>query len=599
VKDLKSISLLKSIDTRLDKLLNAVMSSSKATIGHIQKATKKSGPSTRLARKKPVTAKLKRSTAKKSTIVISIDEVDKVSTKKVVAKAVKKVEPLQKKQSTAKKISKKPIDRQGIKPVPAVKKASSANINQDRQEKTQQKANNKGFFKSLAASFSSVTGKITGQVRELTAGKGGVEQGRDAVGMAAGGPVWGAIKEMTEFVSDVRGERSMTGRIVGNLFKRFAGRKAAADTPEGYKPDKNGKLRDKKGHFLKGSGTVEKSPDKKQDNNALFDDLFGNDGQKGKPAGHLTRKSKKRSAEQLGTVTDSMKVSEKAEKKRHKELLSAVKGIDADGDGGLLGNLKGGKGISGKIKGLLGLGAAGGVATKGGGILSKVLGGGKKAMGAVKGLGGKALGKVGGKGALKGLGKAGGKSLLKKIPVLGLLAGGGFAIQRLMKGDMAGALGELSSGAASMVPGLGTAASVAIDAGLVARDLKNGEADETVTPHGPDTRAEIEQIRAAKKNKSLNKGKKKTLQAGTVSGKKSSTVPGKIGKTVLPVSPIKAPAVSKAPATQSQPAAAKQQQPVIVIKNAEREKEKKKSLPHNIPTEYDDTVLTLMAHDRL
>jgi len=67
--------------------------------------------------------------------------------------------------------------------------------------------------------------------------------------------------------------------------------------------------------------------------------------------------------------------------------------------------------------------------------------------------------------------KAVGKSLLKKIPIIGALAGVGFALSRAAKGDYAGAALELASGAASIIPGFGTAASVAIDAGLAARDI--------------------------------------------------------------------------------------------------------------------------------
>ena len=63
-----------------------------------------------------------------------------------------------------------------------------------------------------------------------------------------------------------------------------------------------------------------------------------------------------------------------------------------------------------------------------------------------------------------------GKSLLKKIPGVGALAGLGFAAQRAMKGDWKGAGLEAASGLVSLAPGLGTAASVAIDAGLAARD---------------------------------------------------------------------------------------------------------------------------------
>lgn len=78
-----------------------------------------------------------------------------------------------------------------------------------------------------------------------------------------------------------------------------------------------------------------------------------------------------------------------------------------------------------------------------------------------KGMAGKALG---------GMAKMGGKSLLKKIPILGLGAGGIFAIQRALSGDYKGAGLELASGAASTIPGLGTAASVGIDTALAAKD---------------------------------------------------------------------------------------------------------------------------------
>lgn len=75
--------------------------------------------------------------------------------------------------------------------------------------------------------------------------------------------------------------------------------------------------------------------------------------------------------------------------------------------------------------------------------------------------------KAPGKAAGKGLGK----SLLKKIPGVGLLAGLGFGISRAMQGDFVGALGEIGSGAASLIPGVGTALSMAIDGGLIARDM--------------------------------------------------------------------------------------------------------------------------------
>ena len=87
--------------------------------------------------------------------------------------------------------------------------------------------------------------------------------------------------------------------------------------------------------------------------------------------------------------------------------------------------------------------------------------------------------KTGGKSIAKQAGKLGakalGKSLLKKIPGVGLLAGVGFGLQRALSGDFAGAALELASGAASTIPGIGTAASLAADAALVARDISRAK----------------------------------------------------------------------------------------------------------------------------
>lgn len=93
-----------------------------------------------------------------------------------------------------------------------------------------------------------------------------------------------------------------------------------------------------------------------------------------------------------------------------------------------------------------------------GGRMSKGLG---KGLG--KKLGGKAIGKLAG-GALA-------KSLGKKIPLVGLGLGAVFAAQRALQGDFLGAGLELASGAASTIPGAGTAASVGIDAALAAKDM--------------------------------------------------------------------------------------------------------------------------------
>ena len=75
----------------------------------------------------------------------------------------------------------------------------------------------------------------------------------------------------------------------------------------------------------------------------------------------------------------------------------------------------------------------------------------------------------------KGAAKAGLKTIGKKLPFgIGLGISAIFAAQRLFQKppDPMGAALELASGAAAFVPGVGTAASLAIDAGLAARDMK-------------------------------------------------------------------------------------------------------------------------------
>ena len=79
----------------------------------------------------------------------------------------------------------------------------------------------------------------------------------------------------------------------------------------------------------------------------------------------------------------------------------------------------------------------------------------------------------------KTAGKAAGKTALKKIPIIGALAGLGFAGMRAMKGDFTGAGLELASGAASTIPGVGTAASLGLDTVLLGRDIaRAGDASE-------------------------------------------------------------------------------------------------------------------------
>ena len=157
----------------------------------------------------------------------------------------------------------------------------------------------------------------------------------------------------------------------------------------------------------------------------------------------------------------------------------AILGQLRSGGGGAGGSLLGGlvgAGLSGLGGGLLSL--AGGAVDIGSNLFGR---GAKKgtAKAAQKGAT-KATQKGTAKIATKAAGKGIGKGLLKKLPLVGLGLGAAFAVSRAKDGDWLGAFGELASGAAAMVPGWGTAASVAIDAGLVAKDVNeaNNSQDE-------------------------------------------------------------------------------------------------------------------------
>jgi hypothetical protein len=112
----------------------------------------------------------------------------------------------------------------------------------------------------------------------------------------------------------------------------------------------------------------------------------------------------------------------------------------------------GGKGAAAAI------GAAGAATT--GGIVAGA--GGVAAAGAAT---------AGGAAAAGGLaGKLGLKTVLKALPFAGLAIGIGQGIMKGMDGDYLGAAGSLAAGGASMIPGVGTATAVAIEAALIARD---------------------------------------------------------------------------------------------------------------------------------
>jgi hypothetical protein len=69
------------------------------------------------------------------------------------------------------------------------------------------------------------------------------------------------------------------------------------------------------------------------------------------------------------------------------------------------------------------------------------------------------------------------KSAIKKIPLIGFVAGLGFGLHKLAKGDFTGAAMEVASGAMSIVPGIGTAGSVAMDVAIAKKDIDAAKAE--------------------------------------------------------------------------------------------------------------------------
>ena len=88
----------------------------------------------------------------------------------------------------------------------------------------------------------------------------------------------------------------------------------------------------------------------------------------------------------------------------------------------------------------------------------------KKAAEKGTGVLGKTIGKLSG--------KALAKSIVKKIPFVGAGFGLFLGVKRMMQGDWLGGFMEVGSGLASLIPGVGTAASVGIDVLIAGRDIK-------------------------------------------------------------------------------------------------------------------------------
>lgn len=205
------------------------------------------------------------------------------------------------------------------------------------------------------------------------------------------------------------------------------------------------------------------------------------------------------------------------QKKMSEYLRKISKNINPKEKEGLLGKLMGGLGsVFGPILsafplllGALGLGGisaltGGAVGTKGmlglahAGVLKAGKGlatagkFGAKMLSPLTGLAGKGVDKIVGTKALdlgidvaetagttavKSIGKLSAKaflkSLIKKIPFVGAAFGLYLGVKRMLKGDWLGGIMEIGSGLASMLPGIGTAASVGIDVLIAGRDIKN------------------------------------------------------------------------------------------------------------------------------
>ena len=102
----------------------------------------------------------------------------------------------------------------------------------------------------------------------------------------------------------------------------------------------------------------------------------------------------------------------------------------------------------------------------------------------------KAAAKIAAMSGLKGgAAKGSSKVAAKAVPFVGAAIGVGFGLWRLSQGDVLGAGLEIASGAASCVPGAGTAVSLAIDGTLVGKDMK--EALEAETKRGRNVQVKL------------------------------------------------------------------------------------------------------------
>ena len=135
------------------------------------------------------------------------------------------------------------------------------------------------------------------------------------------------------------------------------------------------------------------------------------------------------------------------------------------------------------------------------------------------------------KGLRKGMAKVIGSRVLgaglKKVPFLGALAGLGYGINRAMGGDFVGATMDVASGLASIVPGFGTAASLGIDAALVARDVSKATKPDAATAASV-KKQQRRQRENEKKQEDKTKEIGKQIAMGFIEEMKKNSEPSKV-----------------------------------------------------------------------
>ena len=210
-----------------------------------------------------------------------------------------------------------------------IKEVGSKDAANEVKLKKERKQEQTGF----ADKFKDVVSGWDGNV--LSQGGGKSDDLKDVVGSASGGVFWASIKELSDAAGSLNesnaDDKSVTGMIKKALMdktgittvkekassvkektiekiKGFASKgEKAAPLSKGYKKDKNGKLRNGKGHFVTGP---EKTLLNKNDDS-------GDD-----------------QAEALGDISDTLKATDKEAKKRHDELVGAVAAAGAGAGGG-------------------------------------------------------------------------------------------------------------------------------------------------------------------------------------------------------------------------------------------------------------------------